>query len=307
MTSNNLNFKHSALSELDKYEHAFFQKIKLSVAIFGCIGLLGAIAVHLILNLKIGLPPTNLDAQTIANFILFTFATSVAFAGAWVVIQIASKQEDLAKTQLQLASDQKDLAQAQLEFTQKTTPEYSSALKAGDEAASGLLEFKQKVTLLFGFYFKAHSEGASSVSKEAFQTQTIYVLIGIIELLQGGWVLELLAYEAESKAAERDESPSAIVLLSNELFLEFSNLRTVLESPKHQNEIVRSQGALRIYESLIKGIETFFEAVKKIGDNFEDKVHSGALQRFNSEEPRIAAAIHGRLKKIDLKPNFNIL
>lgn len=307
MTSSDLSSKGSEQSELNKYEHAFFQKIKFSVAIFACIGLLSATAVHLILNLKIGLPSTNLDAQTIANFFIFTFATSVAFAGAWVVIQIASKQEDLAKTQLKLASDQKDLAMAQFELTQKTTPEYSSALKAGDEAASGLLELKQKVTLLFGFYFKAHSQGASSVTKEAFQSQTVYILNGIIELLQGGWVLELPAYEAESKAAERDESTSSIVLLSNKLFSEFSNLRAVMQSSKYIDEVERSQAAYQIFRSLNAGIKTFFEAVQKIRDDFDNRVHLGATQKFNSKEPRIAAAIHGRLEQMDLNPNFNFL
>jgi hypothetical protein len=307
MSSNNSSTQGSARNELKKYERSFFLKIFLSALIFATIGLLSAIAVHQILNLRIGLPPTSLDAQTIANFFIFAFATSVAFAGAWVVIQIASKQEDLANTQLNLALDQKELARAQLELTQKTTPEYNAALKAGDEAASGLLELKQKVTLLFGFYFKAHSKGASSVAKEAFQTQTVHILSGILELLQGAWILELPTYEVESKAIKMGDSTSGIVLLSNQLFLEFSNLRSVLQSKTYSVEEERSQAAFQIYGSLMKGVEVFFEAVRKIRDDFDKEVSAGNLRSFNSEEPRIAAAIHGRLSQMDLKPNFNLL
>ena len=73
MSSNNSATQGSARNELKNYERSFFLKIFLSALIFATIGLLSAIAVHQILNLRIGLPPTSLDAQTIANFFIFAF------------------------------------------------------------------------------------------------------------------------------------------------------------------------------------------------------------------------------------------
>jgi hypothetical protein len=289
------------------YEREFFKKILLSVIVFSALALLSALAVQALLQPNRFSGDFKLDAQTLGNFFVFTFATSVAFAGAWVVIQIASKQEELSKNQFKLVQDQKQLAEDQLELTKKTAPDYGFAQAAGSSAALGLQVFTQKVTVLFAFYFKARSGNSNDLNKETFQTQSAMVVKNLIDLLQEPWVVELSEYEGDTLSAQAENDPKKMVLLTNALILELSNLKTILESPNFSNEAIRSEAALKILSSLFEGVQVFFSQLRGIRETYEGKILSNVLTRFNSDLPRGPASVHEKLLKMELKPNFSVL
>lgn len=308
-------------TETKTYERKFFEKIVLSIIIFAVFALFSAIAVNLILSLDLFAKTTKLDAQTLGNFFIFIFGTSVTFAGAWVVIQIASKQEDLANTQLDLANRQEELAITQLELEKKGLHEYVALQNRSDAVAVGIQSLNQKVNLLFGFYFRVVSSRkkldnvkVNSESEENFRfiletclAQSGEILKGITDGLQDAWVLDLISYEKDSKINMSESTGSGLYMLANKLFFEFKKMTTVLEKDSIPDKEIRFSEAFKILRSTHEGVQNFFDTLAQIKATYEKNIESGAINSFNIDSPSIAALIHQKVKRLELKPNFDIL
>lgn len=308
-------------TDMKTYERKFFDKIGFSIIIFSTFALFSAIAVHLILNLDLFPIATKLDAQTLGNFFIFIFGTSVTFAGAWVVIQIASKQEDLANTQLELATRQEELAKTQLELEKKSLHEYVASQMGSDAVIAGIQTLTQKIALFFGFYYKViksrettqSNKYSENVEKEAelllrtCLTQSHEVLKDITDLLQESWVSELTRYEKESQDAVNQTNGNKIYVLGNKLFFELKTLATVLESDLYLDSNARFAESFKILGSIYTGVNIFFKALQGIREAYEKRVQSGQVMVFNTDNPTVAASIHQKIKRLELEPNFAVL
>ena len=300
------------MTDAKNYEYDFLKKIGLSFLIFLVIALLSAFSVQLILSVEIFPTSTKLDAQTLGNFFIFAFATSVAFAGALVVIKIAAKQEDLAKNQLDLAQRQELLAKTQLEFAKKATQEYQVASTTGDRVALAMQSLTQKINLVFGFYYEAHFKDKSLSSKESLILGSRDVLRRITVTLQEPWVLELTQYEIESKRLSPESQASesqanVLILFANKFCFESFKLLSILESRRFASEDDRSKEASDILRSLNTGVTKFYEQLNEIRGNYQLRIEKGELLSFTADNPVITASIHQKLMRLELKPDLRIL
>lgn len=297
----------------NEYELAFYEKFGKWICIFAVVALISALLVHLALEKKSVLGLTQLDAQTLGNFFIFVFATSVAFAGALVVIKIASNQEELSKRQEELANNQ-------LELARKTTPEYEIAHIAGIAVQGGIQSFQQQISLLFGLYYHSQNQSLNkekekeqALYKLAFKTHSEALITDITAELQKPWLLHLVDYEKEarerlsSKQDKNEKDTKAINLLAKKLYLELKKLSSIVVTREFTNEDVRSMLINETMNSLHMGVQVFYKQLNEVKNLYQDSIKSKSIEPFNSDEPLVNAAIHQRLMIIKLKPDFDTL
>ena len=288
------------------YEQAFINKIGLSLVFFAVMALLGMLVIQLVLSEQSFLPATKLDAQTLGNFFIFIFASSVAFAGALVVIRIASKQEELAKNQLELAK--------------KATAEYEYTQLVSNEAVRDIQTFIQRITILYNLYNYTNPRPSvewKQVHMQVFQNYASEVIKEITDLLKYPWISRLRQYELDSRKMQTQSQLGnknnnvpeliEIIVLANKLFCEFKLLDLLVKKLNVRLSGVTWADILAQLKHLFEGIDAFFDCLTKVHNSYQQCIDNGIFKIFNSDDPDFVAAVHQKLKGVPLKPDYNVL
>ena len=288
------------------YEQAFINKIELSIVFFAVLALIGILIIQSVLSEQSFLPTTKLDAQTLGNFFIFIFASSVAFAGALVVIRIASKQEELAKNQLELAK--------------KATAEYEYTQLVSNETVRDVQTFNQRITILYNLYNYTDPKSSvkwKQVHIQVFQNYGSEVIKEITDLLQYPWISRLRQYEVNSKkwqsqiqhGNKNNNAPEVIkiTVLANKLFCEFKLLDLLVKKLNVRLSGVTWADVIAQLKNLFHGINAFFACLTEIHNIYQQCIDNGIFKIFNSDDPDFVAAVHQKLKGVPLKADYNVL
>lgn len=262
-----------------KYEQDFYKKVLLSMLAFAVLAVASAFAVQFIVSEPIAPVSTKLDPQTLGNFFIFVFATSVAFAGALVVIRIASNQEKLAKGQLALAA--------------KTTPEYLHAHESGTAVLDGIQTVSLQLKMLLSIY-RTNKQDLSKFLKNTKGAETL--LKNCSAELQKPWVNDLAQYAIAKNSANVNDSTSQINLLSNvtALFDSCQKLLSKLEEKAITQDKVEIQ-----FSQTINDAQKLMEGLLDLKNKHAEQIKLGGAKEFNDATPTAAAYIHKLLQTLD--------